>query len=145
MAGSASGRSRLRASGRGFLAARAPQPAPGLGRTRPGPAEFLSTTARGGRRRKNRRRLGTGDEIPGSALTGPEAGSDAAATQSEGIVEKRAIDGVEVIGLRFNWKKRYITLAPVATLIGLAFRLKDPDHILGAEEDRGITCALIPR
>src|SRR5262249_457718 len=90
-------------------------------------------------------RLANGDEIPCFALTGPEAGSDAAATQSEGIVEKRTIDGVEVIGLRFNWKKRYITLAPVATLIGLAFRLKDPDHILGAEEDRGITCALIPR
>src|SRR5690606_23485224 len=91
------------------------------------------------------RRLAEGVEIPCFALTGPEAGSDAAATQSEGIVEKRVIDGREVLGLRLNWVKRYITLAPVATLIGLAFRLKDPDHLIGEEEDRGITCALIPR
>jgi acyl-CoA dehydrogenase len=89
--------------------------------------------------------LARGEEIPCFALTGPEAGSDAAATQSEGIVEKRTIDGKEVLGLRLNWKKRYITLAPVATLIGLAFRLKDPNKLIGDQEDRGITCALIPR
>ncbi|HET8942565.1 MAG TPA: acyl-CoA dehydrogenase [Rudaea sp.] len=90
-------------------------------------------------------RLAKGDEIPCFGLTGPEAGSDAAATQSEGVVEKRIIDGKEVLGLRLNWKKRYITLAPVATLIGLAFRIKDPDHLLGDTEDLGISCALISR
>jgi acyl-CoA dehydrogenase len=89
-------------------------------------------------------RLAKGDEIPCFGLTGPEAGSDAAATQSTGIVEKRIVDGAEVLGLRLNWKKRYITLAPVATLIGLAFRIKDPDHLLGDVEDLGISCALIP-
>jgi acyl-CoA dehydrogenase len=88
-------------------------------------------------------RLAKGDEIPCFGLTGPEAGSDAAATQSTGVVEKRVIDGKEVLGLRLNWKKRYITLAPVATLIGLAFRIKDPDHLLGDKEDLGISCALI--
>ena len=90
-------------------------------------------------------RLAKGDEIPCFGLTGPEAGSDAAATQSEGVVEKRMVDGKEVLGLRLNWKKRYITLAPVATLIGLAFRIKDPDHLLGDKEDLGISCALISR
>jgi acyl-CoA dehydrogenase len=90
-------------------------------------------------------RLARGDEIPCFGLTGPEAGSDAAATQSEGIVEKRSVDGKEILGLRLNWKKRYITLAPVATLIGLAFRIKDPDHLLGDKEDLGISCALISR
>src|SRR5579859_3506982 len=90
-------------------------------------------------------RLARGDEIPCFGLTGPEAGSDAAATQSTGVVEKRVIDGKEVLGLRLNWKKRYITLAPVATLIGLAFRIKDPDHLLGDKEDLGISCALIAR
>jgi acyl-CoA dehydrogenase len=90
-------------------------------------------------------RLARGEEIPCFALTGPEAGSDAAATQSTGIVEKRMIDGVDVVGLRLDWVKRYITLAPVASLIGLAFRLRDPDHLLGEVEDRGITCALVRR
>ncbi|HZP66282.1 MAG TPA: acyl-CoA dehydrogenase [Rudaea sp.] len=90
-------------------------------------------------------RLARGDEIPCFGLTGPEAGSDAAATQSTGVVEKRIVDGKEVLGLRLNWKKRYITLAPVATLIGLAFRIKDPDHLIGDKDDLGISCALIPR
>lgn len=90
-------------------------------------------------------RLAKGEEIPCFGLTGPEAGSDAAATQSTGVVEKRIVDGKEVLGLRLNWKKRYITLAPVATLIGLAFRIKDPDHLLGDKDDLGISCALIPR
>lgn len=90
-------------------------------------------------------RLARGEEVPCFGLTGPEAGSDAAATQSTGIVEKHLVDGKEILGLRLEWKKRYITLAPVATLIGLAFRIKDPDHLLGDQEDLGITCALIPR
>ena len=110
-----------------------------------GPGELLIHYGTAEQKQRYLPRLATGEEIPCFALTGPEAGSDAAATQSEGIVEKRTIDGTEVLGLRFNWKKRYITLAPVATLIGLAFRLKDPDKLLGDVEDRGITCALIPR
>ena len=110
-----------------------------------GPGELLIHYGTDEQKKRYLPRLAIGAEIPCFALTGPEAGSDAAATQSEGVVEKRVVDGNEVIGLRFNWKKRYITLAPVATLIGLAFRLKDPDRILGGAEDRGITCALIPR
>jgi acyl-CoA dehydrogenase len=110
-----------------------------------GPGELLLHYGTGTQKQRYLARLARGEEIPCFALTGPEAGSDAAATQSEGIVEKRIVDGQEVIGLRLNWKKRYITLAPVATLIGLAFRLKDPNHLIGDEADRGITCALIPR
>ncbi len=110
-----------------------------------GPGELLLHYGSEEQKRRHLERLARGEEIPCFALTGPEAGSDAAATQSEGIVEKRIVDGVEVIGLRLNWKKRYITLAPVATLIGLAFRLKDPNRLIGEVEDRGITCALIPR
>ena len=110
-----------------------------------GPGELLLHYGTDAQRRRWLPRLAAGEEIPCFALTGPEAGSDAAATQSEGIVEKRTIDGIEVLGLRLSWKKRYITLAPVATLIGLAFRLKDPQRLLGGDVDRGITCALIPR
>ena len=110
-----------------------------------GPGELLLHYGTEAQKQRYLRRLAEGKEIPCFALTGPEAGSDAAATQSEGVVEKRVIDGKEVLGLRCNWMKRYITLAPVATLIGLAFRLKDPDHLIGDVEDRGITCALIPR
>ncbi len=110
-----------------------------------GPGELLLHYGTEAQKQRYLRPLAEGIEIPCFALTGAEAGSDAAATQSEGIVEKRLIDGKEVLGLRCNWMKRYITLAPVATLIGLAFRLKDPDHLIGDVEDRGITCALIPR
>lgn len=110
-----------------------------------GPGELLLHYGSEAQKQRYLKRLADGEEIPCFALTGPEAGSDAAATQSEGIVEKRVIDGKEVLGLRCNWKKRYITLAPVATLIGLAFRIKDPHKLIGDEEDRGITCALIPR
>jgi acyl-CoA dehydrogenase len=110
-----------------------------------GPGELLLHYGTDAQKARWLPRLARGEEIPCFALTGPEAGSDAAATQSEGIVEMRVVDGAEVLGLRLNWNKRYITLAPVATLIGLAFRLKDPDRRLGGEGDRGITCALIPR
>ncbi len=110
-----------------------------------GPGELLLHYGTDEQKAKYLGRLARGEEIPCFALTGPEAGSDAAATQSEGIVETRVVDGVEVLGLRLNWKKRYITLAPVATLIGLAFRLKDPNKLIGDREDRGITCALVPR
>jgi acyl-CoA dehydrogenase len=110
-----------------------------------GPGELLLHYGTEEQKRYYLPRLARGEEIPCFGLTGPEAGSDAAATQSTGVVEKRVIDGKEVLGLTLNWKKRYITLAPVATLIGLAFRIKDPDHLLGDTEDLGISCALIPR
>jgi len=91
-------------------------------------------------------RLARGDEVPCFALTGPRAGSDAASIPDTGVVCKGVYEGREVIGLRLNFSKRYITLAPVATVIGLAFRLYDPDRLMGGEKtDYGITCALIPR
>ena len=90
------------------------------------------------------RRLATGQEIPCFALTEPEAGSDAAGMTSHGVVTKRVVDGVEQVGILLNWNKRYITLAPVATVLGLAFKLYDPEKILGDKEDIGFTVALIP-
>ncbi len=89
-------------------------------------------------------RLADGREIPCFALTGPFAGSDAGAMPDTGIVCKGEFGGEEITGIRLNWEKRYITLGPVATLLGLAFKLYDPDHLLGDEEDIGITLALIP-
>jgi acyl-CoA dehydrogenase len=88
--------------------------------------------------------LARGEEVPCFALTGPEAGSDAASTKSVGVVCRGSWEGEEVLGMRLTWNKRYITLAPVATVLGLAFRLKDPDGLLGEREDLGMTCALIP-
>jgi len=89
-------------------------------------------------------RLADGKEIPCFALTSPLAGSDAGAMPDKGIVCKGQYEGHEVLGLRLSWDKRYITLAPVATLLGLAFRALDPDGLLGDQEDLGISCALIP-
>jgi acyl-CoA dehydrogenase len=89
-------------------------------------------------------RLAVGDEIPCFALTSPEAGSDAGAIPDEGIVCHGEFEGKEVLGMRLTWDKRYITLAPIATVLGLAFKLKDPDNLLGDTVDLGITCALIP-
>ncbi len=89
-------------------------------------------------------RLAKGEEIPCFALTGPDAGSDAGSIPDTGIICKGNFEGKEVIGIRLNWDKRYITLAPVATLLGLAFKLYDPDHLIGEQKDIGITCALIP-
>ncbi|QBY05604.1 acyl-CoA dehydrogenase [Thalassotalea sp. HSM 43] len=89
-------------------------------------------------------RLATGEEIPCFALTSPEAGSDAGAIPDFGIICKGEFDGKEVLGMRLTWNKRYITLAPVATILGLAFKLYDPDKLIGEETDLGITCALIP-
>jgi acyl-CoA dehydrogenase len=89
-------------------------------------------------------RLASGQEIPCFALTSPLAGSDAGAMPDHGIVCKQEFEGEQVLGLRVTWDKRYITLAPVATLLGLAFRCLDPDGLLGEEKDLGITCALIP-
>ncbi len=90
-------------------------------------------------------RLAVGEEIPCFALTSPEAGSDAGAIPDFGIVCKGQWQGEEILGMRLTFNKRYITLAPVATVIGLAFKLQDPDGLLGDNKDIGITCALIPR
>jgi acyl-CoA dehydrogenase len=90
-------------------------------------------------------RLARGEEVPCFGLTSPVAGSDAGSITDTGIVCRGTYEGREVIGIRLNFSKRYITLAPVATVIGLAFRLFDPEHLLGSTEDIGITCALIPR
>lgn len=89
-------------------------------------------------------RLVKGEEIPCFALTSPEAGSDAGAIPDFGVVCRGEFNGEEVLGMKLTWNKRYITLAPIATVLGLAFKLQDPDHLLGEEEDLGITCALIP-
>ncbi|GAB2929968.1 acyl-CoA dehydrogenase [Rheinheimera gaetbuli] len=88
--------------------------------------------------------LANGTEVPCFALTGPEAGSDAGGIPDTGVVCKGMHDGKEVLGIRLNWDKRYITLAPVATVLGLAFKLYDPDNLLGEKQELGITCALIP-
>ncbi|MEP7096586.1 MAG: acyl-CoA dehydrogenase family protein, partial [Dokdonella sp.] len=90
-------------------------------------------------------RLADGREIPCFALTGPYAGSDATSIPDYGIVCKGEWEGANVIGVRLTFDKRYITLAPVATLVGLAFRMHDPEHLLGDKPDLGITLALLPR
>jgi acyl-CoA dehydrogenase len=89
-------------------------------------------------------RLAKGLEVPCFALTSPEAGSDAGAIPDFGIVCKGQWQGEEILGMRLTWNKRYITLAPIATVLGLAFKLQDPDNLLGDKTDLGITCALIP-
>ncbi len=88
--------------------------------------------------------LAKGTEVPCFALTGPEAGSDAGGIPDTGVVCKGQFEGQEVVGIRLNWDKRYITLAPVATVLGLAFKLSDPERLMGDKEELGITCALIP-
>ena len=89
-------------------------------------------------------RLAKGLEVPCFSLTGPTSGSDAATMRDVGYVTRGRHEGKEVVGIRVSWDKRYITLGPVATLVGLAFRLFDPENILGRGEDIGITVALVP-
>jgi acyl-CoA dehydrogenase len=89
-------------------------------------------------------RLADAREIPCFGLTSPEAGSDAASMIDSGTVCRGVWQGQNVLGIRLNWHKRYITLAPVATVLGLAFKLYDPDHLIGTEEALGITLALVP-
>ncbi|MGA1252810.1 MAG: acyl-CoA dehydrogenase [Burkholderiaceae bacterium] len=110
-----------------------------------GPAELLMHYGTEAQKSHYLPRLAKGLEIPAFALTSPWAGSDAAAIPDVGVVCKGQWQGKEVVGMRVTWNKRYITLAPVCTILGLAFRLYDPDHLLGAESDLGITCALVPR
>ena len=90
-------------------------------------------------------RLAKGEEIPCFGLTGPTAGSDATSIPDTGVVCKGTYNGKKVLGIRLNFDKRYITLAPVATLVGLAFRMYDPDGLVGDKEDMGISLALVPR
>jgi len=106
-----------------------------------GPAELLIHYGTEEQRRRYLPKLASGDEIPCFALTEPTAGSDAGSITASGVVFKGA-DGKPAI--RLNWNKRYITLAAISTTLGLAFRLRDPDNLLGKGEDVGITCALIP-
>ncbi|HEY2628274.1 MAG TPA: acyl-CoA dehydrogenase, partial [Usitatibacter sp.] len=109
-----------------------------------GPAELLIHYGTEEQKNYYLPRLAKGLEIPCFALTNPEAGSDAGAIPDFGIVCKGMHEGKEVLGLRLTWEKRYITLGPVATILGLAFKLYDPEKLLGPEEDIGITLALIP-
>jgi len=110
-----------------------------------GPAELLLQYGTAKQKNKYLRGLAQGKEVPCFALTGPFAGSDAGAIPDYGIVCRGEFDGKkDVLGLRVTWEKRYITLAPVATLLGLAFKLHDPEHLLGDQVERGITLALIP-
>jgi acyl-CoA dehydrogenase len=109
-----------------------------------GPAELLLHYGTDEQKRHYLPRLARGEDIPAFALTEPEAGSDATSQKSEGVVCKGVWEGKEVLGIRLNWSKRYITLAPYATVLGLAFRLRDPEKLLGGKEHLGITCALLP-
>jgi len=89
-------------------------------------------------------RLADGREIPCFGLTSEEAGSDAGAMVDKGVICEDEYNGEKVLGIRLNWSKRYITLGPVATVLGLAFKCYDPDHLLGDQEDLGISVALVP-
>jgi acyl-CoA dehydrogenase len=110
-----------------------------------GPAELLNHYGTEEQKNYYLPRLARGEEVPCFALTGPRAGSDAGSIPDTGVVCRGMWAGSEVTGLKLNFNKRYITLAPVATVVGLAFRMFDPEHLLGDKEDIGITCALIPR
>jgi acyl-CoA dehydrogenase len=109
-----------------------------------GPAELLQHYGTKEQQAHYLPRLVTGEEIPCFALTGPEAGSDAGSIPDFGIVCYGEFEGKEVLGMKLTWDKRYITLAPIATVLGLAFKLRDPEHLLGEDVELGITCALIP-
>jgi acyl-CoA dehydrogenase len=109
-----------------------------------GPAELLLKYGTDEQRARWLPGLADGREIPCFGLTSPRAGSDAASIPDTGVVCKRVVDGEEVVGITMNFSKRYITLAPVATVVGIAFRMFDPDGLLGGENDLGITVALVP-
>ena len=106
-----------------------------------GPAELLMHYGTDEQKKRLLPRLASGEEIPAFALTEPGAGSDAGSIASHGTLFK-GDDGK--LYIRLNWNKRYITLAAIATLLGVAFKLRDPDNLLGKGEDLGITCALVP-
>ena len=110
-----------------------------------GPAELLNHYGTEEQKNHYLPRLARGEEVPCFALTGPRAGSDAGSIPDTGVVCRGMWQGREIVGIRLNFTKRYITLAPIATVIGLAFRMFDPEGLLGERADIGITCALIPR
>ncbi len=109
-----------------------------------GPGELLQHYGTEDQKNHYLPRLAQGQEIPCFALTSPEAGSDASSIPDYGVVCKGQWNGEEVVGISLTWNKRYITLAPVATVLGLAFKLQDPDGLLSDNKEPGITCALIP-
>ncbi|MBT8083561.1 MAG: acyl-CoA dehydrogenase [Gammaproteobacteria bacterium] len=109
-----------------------------------GPAELLLHYGTDEQKERYLPGLAAGTEIPCFALTSPQAGSDAASLIDTGVVCKGTWQGEEITGIRLNWSKRYITLAPVATVLGLAFKLYDPDRLIGDQDEYGITAALIP-
>jgi acyl-CoA dehydrogenase len=109
-----------------------------------GPAKLLLHYGTDEQKARYLKPLARGEEIPCFALTGPQAGSDAGSIPDLGVVTRGEFEGEEILGIRLNFEKRYITLAPVASLIGLAFKLQDPDHLLGDDPEPGITVALIP-
>ena len=109
-----------------------------------GPGELLMRFGTKEQQERWLPRLADGRDIPCFGLTSPEAGSDAASMVDTGTICKGTFEDREVVGLRLNWHKRYITLGPVATLLGLAFKAYDPEHLVGPEEELGITVALIP-
>ena len=110
-----------------------------------GPAELLLHYGTEAQKNHFLPRLARGEDVPCFALTGPRAGSDAASIPDTGVICKGSWQGTEIVGIKLNFSKRYITLAPVATVIGLAFRLFDPERLMGDRTDLGISCALIPR
>lgn len=110
-----------------------------------GPGELLMHYGTDDQKHHYLPRLAKGKEIPCFALTSPVAGSDAGAIPDKGIVCKGEWNGKEVLGLKVTWNKRYITLAPVATLIGLAIKVYDPEHLIGEQDDIGVTCVMVPR
>ncbi|MBI5179195.1 MAG: acyl-CoA dehydrogenase [Nitrospinae bacterium] len=109
-----------------------------------GPAELLLHYGTDEQKKRYLPGLAIGTEIPCFALTEPQAGSDASSITSFGVIETGMFGGKEVLGMRVNWEKRYITLSSVATVMGLAFKLYDPNRLLGDKEDIGITVALVP-
>ncbi len=109
-----------------------------------GPGELLQHYGTPEQQQHYLPRLASGLEIPCFALTSPEAGSDAGSIPDTGVVTKGMWDGKEVLGMRITCNKRYITLAPIATVVGLAIKLQDPEGLLGGQKELGITCALIP-
>jgi len=109
-----------------------------------GPGELLMQFGTQAQRDYWLPRLAHGQEIPCFGLTSPQAGSDAASMTDTGVVCRQPVDGVETLGIRLNWRKRYITLSPVATVLGLAFKLLDPDHLIGDQDEVGISVALVP-
>ena len=111
-----------------------------------GPGELLMHYGTDAQKQQYLPGLAKGEEIPCFGLTSPEAGSDAGAIPDSGVVCYGEYEGAQVLGLRMNFSKRWITLAPIATVVGLAFKLYDPEGLLGdkSKNEYGITCALIP-